>query len=90
MKRALVNVTVLVGLEVLLGAIFSMLTRAEGLVTPHGSPNLDAILVGIAYLTLRLIVHLALPAIVVSALAPPAVAYARRLWASARGLTGAR
>jgi hypothetical protein len=45
----------------LLEWLFAYVTVAEGLVTPHGKPNLDVVAIGCAYLGVRIIVRVLVP-----------------------------
>jgi hypothetical protein len=56
----------------LLEWVFAYVTVAEGLVTPHGAPNVGVIAIGCAYITLRVVVRVVLPGVVAFAIAEAA------------------
>ena len=56
--------------------LFAYVTVAEGLVTPRGSPNLDVVAIGCAYLAIRIVVRVVLPGVIAFAIADAA---ARRI-----------
>jgi hypothetical protein len=51
-----------------LGWLFAYETQVRGLLTPGGSPNLDVVTIGGAYLVLRVVVRFGAPSIVVLAI----------------------
>lgn len=57
-----------------LGWLFAYETRARGLLTPGGSPNLDVVAIGGVYLVLRVVVRFGAPSIVVLAITRALVA----------------
>ena len=65
----------LVVLYVALGLAFSLVSQSRGLLSPGGTPHLDVMLLGGAYLLTRIAVRFAVPALVIYALA--------RLWRDA-------
>jgi hypothetical protein len=65
----------LVVVYVALGLAFALVSQSRGLLSPGGTPHLDVMLLGGAYLLTRVAVRFALPALVVYALA--------RLWRGA-------
>ena len=74
MKRTLGCVVVLGGAYAVVGWIFARMTMTEGLVAPRGTPNLDVIATGVAYLGLRVFVRLVLPGAVAFAIASRVIA----------------
>jgi hypothetical protein len=58
-------VAVLGAAYVLLGGLFAHETRAVGLLSPSGAPNLGVVVLGLAYLVVRVVTRFAVPAIAV-------------------------
>ena len=68
-SRALRFAAVLAGLYVVLGAAFSLVGASRGLISPSGTPHLDVVVLGGAYLLTRVAVRFAAPALVAYAIA---------------------
>jgi hypothetical protein len=58
----------MVGVYLALGWLFAYETRARGLLTPGGSPNVDVVAIGACYLVLRVVVRFGAPLVVVLAI----------------------